>query len=203
MAKSLTKLKEQIAKLQKEADAIQSTVIARIKREIAQHGLTATHLFDKADSQNIGSEAKSASTTSKAKVARKPGEKKPAKFTDDQGNSWHGLGKRPQWIHDALSAGRSLDEFLVGAKRPALAAKKPRAAAKVAPKPSKKAVASGKASPTKKVARTTKTAVVAKPSVKEPVKTTAKATSTKTAAAKKQVKAKTAAPATVTAPAVA
>ena len=27
--------------------------------------------------------------------------------------TWSGRGKRPQWIHDALAAGKSLDEFAV------------------------------------------------------------------------------------------
>jgi hypothetical protein len=60
MAKSLAKLNEQIAKLQKEVDSIQSTVIARIKREIALHGLTAEHLFSSTDRTFIGNGRKAA-----------------------------------------------------------------------------------------------------------------------------------------------
>ena len=48
MARSLSKIQEQIAKLQKEADAIQSTVIARLKREIAQYGLTVDNVCARA-----------------------------------------------------------------------------------------------------------------------------------------------------------
>lgn len=45
MARSIAKIKEQIAKLQREADSIQSTVIARIRKEIAQFDLTVENLF--------------------------------------------------------------------------------------------------------------------------------------------------------------
>ena len=39
MATSLSKIKNQIEKLQKQAESIQFTVISRIKKDIAQHGL--------------------------------------------------------------------------------------------------------------------------------------------------------------------
>ncbi|MBT2323945.1 H-NS histone family protein, partial [Variovorax paradoxus] len=34
-----------------------------------------------------------------------------AKYSDGQGNSWSGMGKRPYWLRDALAAGRTLEEF--------------------------------------------------------------------------------------------
>jgi DNA-binding protein H-NS len=116
MARSLTKIKQQIAQLQKQADSIQSSIIARIRKEIALHGLTAEHLF--------GSTAGTASAKERRpRVASAKSAGKPAKFADEQGNTWGGMGKRPQWIHDALSAGRSLDEFLVTAAKPAAKSK--------------------------------------------------------------------------------
>jgi len=33
------------------------------------------------------------------------------KFADDNGNGWVGRGPRPPWLRDALSRGRSVDEF--------------------------------------------------------------------------------------------
>ena len=36
----------------------------------------------------------------------------PAKYADRAGNTWGGRGRRPQWLKDALAAGRRLDEFL-------------------------------------------------------------------------------------------
>jgi DNA-binding protein H-NS len=182
MAKSLAKLNEQIAKLQKEVEAIQSTVIARIKREIAQHGLTAEHLFNSTDSTFIGNGRKAAATNAKASSAKKLGAAKPAKYADDQGNSWHGIGKRPQWIRAALNAGHAIENFLVS--RVKLEAKKPTATETPAPKTAKKTVAKKRVAPAKKA---TKAAVIAK----APVKKTVKAAPQKKAAAKKspQVKA--------------
>lgn len=37
----------------------------------------------------------------------------PPKYADQAGNTWGGRGRRPQWVKDALLAGRRLDEFLV------------------------------------------------------------------------------------------
>ncbi|KQW45322.1 MULTISPECIES: H-NS family nucleoid-associated regulatory protein [unclassified Roseateles] len=181
MAKSLAKLNEQIAKLQKEVDSIQSTVIARIKREIAQHGLTAEHLFSSTDSTFIGNGRKAAAKTAKTSAAKKPGAAKPAKYADDQGNSWHGIGKRPQWIHAALNAGHALESFLVSSTK--AAAKKPTATVTPTSKTAKKSVARKKAAPAKKA---TKAAVAAK----TPVKKAVKAAPVKKAAGKKSTKAK-------------
>jgi DNA-binding protein H-NS len=181
MARSLAKLNEQIAKLQKEVDSIQSTVIARIKREIALHGLTAEHLFSSTDSTFIGNGRKAAAKTAKTSAAKKSGAAKPAKYADDQGNSWHGIGKRPQWIHAALNAGHALENFLVSQVK--AASKKPTAAVTPTPKTAKKTVPRKKAAPAEKA---TKAAVAAK----TPVKKTAKAAPAKKAAAKKSTKLK-------------
>lgn len=181
MAKSLAKLNEQIAKLQKEVDAIQSTVIARIKREIAQHGLTAEHLFTSTDSTFIGNGREAAAANAKASSAKKAGAAKPAKYADDQGNSWHGVGKRPQWIHAALNAGHAIENFLVS--QVMAAAKKPTAAVASASKAAKKNVVKKKATPAKKAA---KAAAAAKTSVKKPIKAAPK----KKAAAKTSTKVK-------------
>jgi DNA-binding protein H-NS len=110
MARSLAKIHEQIARLQKEAASIQFTVIARIRREIAQFGLTVEHLFGAGESAVVGIVRRSKAGAQKTKPAKTD---KPAKFADGQGNTWHGVGKRPAWIHEAIAAGRSLDDFLM------------------------------------------------------------------------------------------
>ncbi|KQW49541.1 MULTISPECIES: H-NS family nucleoid-associated regulatory protein [unclassified Roseateles] len=179
MAKSLAKLNEQIARLQKEVESIQSTVIARIKREIAQHGLTAEHLFGSTDGTVVSNGRKTAAST-KASTAKKPGTTKPAKYADDQGNSWHGIGKRPQWIREALDAGHALESFLVSSMK--AAAKKPTATVTPASKTAKKSVTRKKAAPAKKA---TKAAAAAK----TPVKKAVKAAPVKKAAGKKPTKA--------------
>ena len=181
MAKSLAKLNEQIAKLQKEVDSIQSTVIARIKREIAQYGLTAEHLFSATDSTFIGNGRKAAAKTTKTSAAKKSGAAKPAKYADDQGNSWHGIGKRPQWIHAALNAGHALENFLVSQVK---GAKKSNATVTPAAKLAKKTTAKKKAAPAKKA---TKAAVTVKAPAKKPVK----AAPIEKAAARKSSKVKT------------
>ena len=147
MARSLSKIKEQIAKLQKEADSIQSSVIARIKKEIALHDLTAEHLFGSATAASSEKSKQHRAIAPKAPATKKKATGKPAKFADDQGNTWGGMGKRPQWIRDALEAGRTLGDFLVSAAKPAA---KPKAKAarlqKAAVAPTRKKVAGSKKS---------------------------------------------------------
>ncbi|MFG6432723.1 H-NS family nucleoid-associated regulatory protein [Roseateles sp. LYH14W] len=168
MASSLVKLKQQIEKLQKQADAVQATVVGRIRREIDQHGLTVEQLFGSSSAASAGGGRKVQSKKSGAVGAGKPD-----KYADDQGNGWHGVGKRPQWLKDALEGGRSLDDFLVGANRTAPAARRAAAWKKMAPKTNGKAVVAKK---------TANTAKAAKPAGKAPVAKNAKAISVKKAA---------------------
>lgn len=104
MAKSLTSILSQIERLQKEAASIQSEIVARVRKDIAKYGLTAEQLFGEAGAVKP-SRAKPG--TKVAKVA------KPPKYADDNGNTWGGLGKRPDWIHQALAAGKTLEDFLI------------------------------------------------------------------------------------------
>ncbi len=56
-----------------------------------------------------------ASITGKRKAA-KPGKSQGvAKYANpaDQGQTWTGKGKRPRWVHEALAAGKSLDEMKI------------------------------------------------------------------------------------------
>jgi DNA-binding protein H-NS len=46
-----------------------------------------------------------------------------AKYSDGQGNSWSGVGKRPYWLRDALLAGSALEEFATEALPPTRSAK--------------------------------------------------------------------------------
>ena len=135
MAKSLTQIQSQIEKLQKQVDAVRSAAIVRIRKEMAQHGLTADDLFGPASSTFIGNVR---ATKGKAKTNAD----KPPRFADGSGNTWGGMGKRPAWIREALEAGRSLEEFLVGA---APKAAKPANAAKPGRKPAAKKAAAAAA----------------------------------------------------------
>lgn len=42
--------------------------------------------------------------------------KNPVLYRDGKGNTWTGVGKRPNWVKEALMAGRTLDEFVVKRK---------------------------------------------------------------------------------------
>jgi len=103
VAKSLTSILSQIERLQKEAAAIQLEVVARIRKDIAKYGLTAEQLFG----------ATTATGSGRSKVATRKTAKAP-KYADGAGNTWGGMGKRPDWLRQALAAGKALEDFLVG-----------------------------------------------------------------------------------------
>lgn len=115
MAKTYEQLQRQIASLQAEAEKLRrkelEDVIGRIRQAIDFYGITA---------EDLGLTAKS-SAKPKVNGRAKPGRRaaKPAKaavaYRNEAGQAWGGRGKRPQWLRDALAAGRTLDEFRVGA----------------------------------------------------------------------------------------
>jgi len=141
MAKSLSRILGQIEKLQKEAAAIQTGVIARIRKEISDHGLTAEHLFGKSSGATVGDGTSTKSASAKKGASKKKagnGASRPPKFADGNGNIWGGMGKRPDWIRSALAAGKALEEFLIGGKKTQSAAKKPNATSKASAKSTSK-----------------------------------------------------------------
>lgn len=111
MAKSLSSILSQIERLQREAASIQSEVIHRIKKDIAKYGLTAEQLFGQAGTR----QARTSKPAKKATPARA------AKYADGAGNTWGGMGKRPDWLRQALEAGQSLEDFLVARDKPKVA----------------------------------------------------------------------------------
>src|SRR4030095_14385499 len=110
MAQNYLQIQRQIEKLRREADSLRVVevkgVVDRIKVAIAHYGLTAEQL----------------GLIGRGKAARKVnGKAKPvthaaAKFSDGQAKEWSGRGPRPHWLREALSAGRSLEEFKGGAQ---------------------------------------------------------------------------------------
>lgn len=137
MAKSLTSILSQIERLQKEAATIQSEVIARIRKDIAKFGLTAEQLFGMATGAKRGRAAKAVAPSAKAA--------KPAKYADGAGNSWGGMGKRPEWLRQALAQGKRLEDFLIA---------KPEAPSPAKAKPTKARATSKRASKPKSVPKT-------------------------------------------------
>jgi DNA-binding protein H-NS len=166
MATSVSRLHAQIAKLQQQADALKQAAVKRVQREIELHGLTVDDLFGGGTSVGGGQRAKS----SKAVKARSTKSAKAPKFGDSAGNTWGGMGKRPQWLKDALEGGASLEDFLLGASaaKPTASAgaKRARKAAPAgAKKASKKSAAAGGAKkPAAKTSAKRKARAAAEPS---------------------------------------
>ena len=110
MAKSYIQVQKQIAKLQREADAIKKKevggVIERIKGAIAHYELTADDLFGEQKSKRSagGKGAAKASLT---------GREVPVKYRDENGNTWSARGSQPRWLVAALAGGRKLEDFQV------------------------------------------------------------------------------------------
>ena len=116
---TLAALNAQIAALQVQADALRrkevAEVIAKVKDAIVHYGITAADLgFGKA-AGNVGKSPAGAGGKP-VKKARKNAAAKPAakavKFKDDQGHTWGGIGKRPDWFKAALAAGKTPEDLL-------------------------------------------------------------------------------------------
>jgi DNA-binding protein H-NS len=98
MTKTYSEVLEQIESLKARAETLRrqevDAVIATIREQIAQYGLTAADL---------------------GLVAAKPRTRKRkivvAKYRDEAGNTWVGRGKRPQWVRDALASGKTLQDL--------------------------------------------------------------------------------------------
>jgi DNA-binding protein H-NS len=107
-------MQKQIAKLQREADALKKKevggVVARIKDAIQHYELTAEDLFG--GRQSKGSAGSNGSASPSSGTALK-GKKIPIKYRDENGNTWTSRGSRPKWLVAALDSGRKIEEFLV------------------------------------------------------------------------------------------
>lgn len=156
MAKSLTSILSQIERLQKEAASIQSAVIARIRKDIAKYGLTAEQLFG---ATGVAKQGRAKAGTRTTKTAKSP------KYADGAGNTWGGMGKRPEWIRQALAAGKALEDFLIAKvtarapvnakapKTPTPGKTKAKSRTSAAPKPAAKKRAAAKPAATRKPRR--------------------------------------------------
>lgn len=113
MSKTYLSVLKQIDSLKQEAERLRRQevdgVIERIKSAIEHYGLTA------ADLGFGGARSAAKPAAKKTRRGRKPkaGAARAAKYRDDQGRSWVGVGKRPQWLRDALAAGKKLEDFAV------------------------------------------------------------------------------------------
>ena len=121
MTQSYKQLQKQIETLQRQAEKLRKQevdgVVARIKVAIDHYGLTAEQL-------GLAGAGKSRKKTNGARAV------KSAKYSDGQGNTWSGVGKRPYWLRDALNAGRKLEEFATDSSPPGANSAKKRSTGK-------------------------------------------------------------------------
>ena len=118
MTKSYAQVMKQIDSLKLEAEKLRSNevsgVVKRIRDAISFYNLTAADL-----GLGLGAKAKGAANMAaapaKGKKRKGAAVKKPKviKFRNDSGGTWGGIGKRPQWLRDALNSGRQLSDFAV------------------------------------------------------------------------------------------
>ena len=116
---TLAALNAQIKALQAQADALRkkemAELIGKVKYAIVHYGLTAADLgFGKAAS-SVGKSPVAVggkpAKRGRKNIAAKP-VAKPVKFKDDQGHTWGGIGKRPDWFKAALASGKIPDDLL-------------------------------------------------------------------------------------------
>lgn len=112
MSKTYAQIQKEIETLQREAEKLRrkevDDVIGRIKEAIRVYDLTAADLgLSSSAGRRRGGAAKSAGKSGKGQAATR------VKYRDESGNTWGGRGPRPQWLRDALSAGKTLQDFAV------------------------------------------------------------------------------------------
>ena len=110
---SLKTIQARIAKLQKQAIALETKVKPGVNKAVAlikKHKLTLADLKH-AFSGKSGRPAKSAKKTKR--VSKLKGKKVPVKFKDGKGNKWTGRGRAPLWIQTAEKAGKDRSSFAV------------------------------------------------------------------------------------------
>lgn len=91
-------IKNKIAQLEKEAEALRKTellaVIIEIKARMAEYGIT---------SKDLG--------VIKNKIKKQPGTTSPARYRNKEGQTWSGRGRKPKWVIEALAAGKTLEDM--------------------------------------------------------------------------------------------
>ncbi|MBU6259528.1 MAG: H-NS histone family protein [Burkholderiales bacterium] len=112
MTKTYAQIVQQIEALKAEAESARRKeiegVIDRIRDAIGVYNLSAEDLGFGARSRRAAAGPAKARGRKVAKTARA------VKYRNDSGGTWGGRGKRPQWLRDALNAGKALEDFRVG-----------------------------------------------------------------------------------------
>ncbi len=114
MTKTYAQIVKQIEALKQDAERARRKevdgVVGRIREAIAVYKLTAEDL----GFGTLGKRGPKAAAP--AKRGRKAAGAKAVavvKFRNETGGTWGGRGKRPQWLRDALAAGKQLSDFAV------------------------------------------------------------------------------------------
>lgn len=132
MSRTYSQVMKQIEALKVEAEKLRrvesSGVVTRIREAIGFYGLTAADLglsgtLPKAAATTTGTVALAGMVGAEKPVKRKTRRKGPAKaktppvpkFRDEQGRTWGGIGKRPDWLRAALASGKTLQDYLIKA----------------------------------------------------------------------------------------
>jgi DNA-binding protein H-NS len=115
MTKTYAQIVKQIEVLKQDAEKIRRKevegVIGRIREAISVYKLSAEDLgFGSKKSAPAGKAAAKPVKRRGAKAAKAPAV---VKFRNETGGTWGGRGKRPQWLRDALAAGKTLADFAV------------------------------------------------------------------------------------------
>jgi DNA-binding protein H-NS len=117
--KSYADIVKQIESLKAEAETQRKKevdgVIGRIREAISVYNLTAEDLGFAATKAKAAAAQPALPGTrqTKASKARKAGVKAAVKYSNGNGGTWAGRGKRPVWLRDALAGGKTLADFAV------------------------------------------------------------------------------------------
>jgi DNA-binding protein H-NS len=116
MIKTYAQIVKQIEILKQDAEKVRRKeiegVVGRIREAIAVYNLTAEDLgFGTKPKRAVKAAAPGKRRAGKAaKAAKAPAV---VKYRNEAGGTWGGRGKRPQWLRDALAAGKTLADFAV------------------------------------------------------------------------------------------
>lgn len=118
MKKTYAQLTKQIEALKLEADKLRRQeiegVVSRIREAVQHYGLTAEDLgLASKTGRSAKAVAKPAAKTRRKGTKAKAAAARAVKYRDEAGRTWGGIGKRPQWLRDALAAGKTLQDFAV------------------------------------------------------------------------------------------
>jgi DNA-binding protein H-NS len=117
MEKTYIQMVQEIEAMKQQAEEMRQRevddVVRRMKEAIQVYGLTARDLGFETKPAPAKRGRKPGTKVAKSAAAGKPGRKpkRAAAFVDGKGNVWSGRGPRPRWLKEALSQGRTLEEF--------------------------------------------------------------------------------------------